>query len=372
MGNERHKIRNTAGMFDLLKGITMLMVIFVHTYSLFPDSFLFQNTYQADLEVIKKMDVFHHLLLMAYSVFAHSLMPAFFVVSGYGIRKMDFAKCLKKQSKTLLIPYAITAGLTSILHLCTHYTLYRYFPGSFVETLRIAGGFLFGLSKPSYYFDVKIFSCGPIWFILALFWGIVIFNMLVSVVSEKYLPYASLAVAFVGWLLSLGNTVPWCVSQGLVAVFYICLGYMAKKKKWFIEGTNTKEKIILVLFGILPNAIMRFIGYMDGMADNIYPFSIGTIIVNGFMGLVCVYVFLLLNGITGVISSFLRKLGRLSIYIMCIHTIEMMGFPYYYFANNWTGNVTVGLVLLYLVRATIDVVICFVFVAIKDRLSGRN
>lgn len=368
MGRKTYTIKNTAGMFDLIKGITMLMVIYVHTYGLFPSSFIYQNTYQANLDVMMGMQWLPHLWVTLYSVFAHSLMPAFFVVSGYGIRKMDFSKCVKKQAKALLIPYAIISVLTSLLHLFSHYTLYRYFPGSFKETLRIAGGFLLGLSKTSIYFDVKIFSCGPIWFILALFWGLIIFNTLITYVPEKYLPYASLLVAFVGWLMSLGNTVPWCISQGLVAAFYICLGYLAKKKKWFTAGISTKAKVALTVLIIIPSVIIRFIGTKDGMADNVYPFGIGTIILNGFMGLLCIYVFLLLNRFTGKISSFLRKIGRLSLYMVCIHTIEMMGFPFYYFANNWTGNVSVGCALLYIIRATVDVIICFAYVAIKEKV----
>ena len=368
MSENKFKIKNTAGMFDLIKGITMLMVIYVHTYALFPNSFIFKNTYQADLDAMINMHLLPHIALTVYSIFAHSLMPAFFIVSGYGMRKMGIGKSFKKQANTLLIPYLITAALTVVLHLCTHYTLYRYLPGSIKETCRIAGGFLLGLSKTSYYFDVKIFSCGPIWFVLALFWGLIFFNILLTYVSDKYMWFAALGVAFAGWLLSLGNTVPWCVSQGAVCAFYICLGYHAKKKKWFTEGVSVKAKAILTLIIFLPNAFMRYIGYMDGMADNVYPFGIITIILNGYMGLILIYGFLFLNRFSGVITSFLRKIGRLSIYVLCVHTIEMMGFPYYYFADKWTGNVTVGCLLLYCVRAAIDIVICFVYVAIKNRV----
>ncbi len=366
------KVKNTAGMFDLIKGITMLMVIFVHTYGLFPFSFIYQNTYEANIQSMMGLMLVPHLFVTIYSLFAHALMPAFFVVAGYGIRKMTIEKSIKKQSTTLLIPYAITAVLTSILHLITHYTLYRYFPGSFKETLRIAGGFLLGLSKTSTYFGVKIFSCGPIWFGLALFWGLIVFNILLKYVQERFFLLASIGVAFVGWLLSLGNTVPWCISQGLVATFYICLGYLAKKKKWFTNDISTKSKLLILFLVILPNFVIRFIGTKDGMADNVYPLGMATILFNGIMGLVCIYFFLRLNKYNGKITGFIRKIGRFSIYVMCVHTIEMMGFPYYYFANNWTGNVSLGCALLFIIRASIDIIICFAFVALKERAIERN
>lgn len=368
MSEKKFKVKNTAGMFDLIKGVTMLVVIYVHTYSLFPLTFVFKNTYQADFESSMDLLLVPHILITIYSMFVCALMPLFFSVSGYGIRKMSFKKSVCKQAKTLLYPYIVTTIITTILHLCTHYTLYRYLPDSVKETCRIAGGFLLGLSKTSEYNGVKIFSCGPIWYILALFWGLIIFNLLLNYLEEKYLPYASLAIAFVGWLLSLGNTVPWCISQGLVAVFYICLGYFAKKKKWFTEGVSKRATIILLLLTVFPDMVIRFVGVIDGMADNVYPFSILTILINGFVGLFTIALFLQLNRFSGIITSFLRKIGRYSIYVLCVHTIEMMGFPYYYFANKWTGNVAVGSTLLYVIRAGIDIAICFGFVAIKDKI----
>ena len=114
--------------------------------------------------------------------------------------------------------------------------------------------------------------------------------------EKKKLLIAVLTVSLTGWLLSLLSfTVPWCISQGLVCVFFIYLGYTAKKKKLFTEGIDTKKKIIYAITVVIPTIVIRTLGFMDGMADSVYPFGMLTVIWNGLFCLIIIYLFLLLK-----------------------------------------------------------------------------
>ena len=95
---------SSLGMFDLLKGIGMLAIVFAHTAELYP---------------LGTGDV----TPFAFALFAYreALMAAFFIASGYGFRKRSIHKCIEQQVKTLLKPYLYTAAATTVLHCLIHH-----------------------------------------------------------------------------------------------------------------------------------------------------------------------------------------------------------------------------------------------------------
>lgn len=361
-------IKNTAGMFDLFKGVTMLTVIIVHTMGLFP--ILSLKGVGSIRESLRYS--FSNPLFVIFQIFTTSLMPSMFIVSGYGFRKSGIKQCIKRQFKTLMIPYLITAIITAIVHLIDHYAFYHYLPGAIKETGKILGGSLLGLAKTTQYGDVMLFANGPNWFILALFWGLIVFDIVLTYVPENKLFLTVLLSALVGWILSFGNTFPLCISQGFVSVLYIYLGYYAKKKKLFTSGLTAKNWGLFVLFCIIPQLIMTCMGGYFGMADDAYGFGIISIVEQGLFSIFFLYLFLPLNRFRGKIAMFIRSIGRYSIYILCIHTIEMMGFPLYYFANNWTGNIFLGTAIFAIVRVAVVIIICYLFVTVKDFVVSRK
>ena len=365
-------VKNTAGMFDLLKGIAMISVIFLHTYELFVSA---NVSVDGERAIAENANLLSMMVDTVSGMLGRSLMPGLFVVCGYGFRKTSIKKCFEHQAKALLVPYAITMGLASVLHLITHFSLYRYFKGSLIETGRIFLGSLLGLSRTTYYFDIKIFSNGPNWFLLALFWGLILFDVILNYVPEKYIPITVFVAGVIGWLISLGNTVPFCLSQGFISVLYIFMGYSIKKKKLFTKGLGNRAALIVsayIILVLLPYGTMQFMGYADDMADSLYPFGIITIVLKGLASVLTVYLFLLLNVFRGPVSSFVRKIGRYSIYVICIHTIEMMGFPLYYFVNKCESDSALVPLVFAIVRTVVVIGICFAFVNIKGYLGNKK
>ena len=292
-------------MFNLLKGIAMFIVIFGHTYTLFPDFLINHAISETGRTRFADFSIGESTALLLYNISYCILMPSLYIISGYGSRKTSFKKNLSKQFKSLMIPYIITMLLTSALHLCTHFCLYRYFPGSVKETLKVLAGSLLGLSKTTTFGDVTIFSNGPNWFLLSLFVGMIVFNTLVSYFDKAKLLIAVLLVSTAGWLLSLLYIVPWCLSQGLISVAYIYMGYYAKKNKLFTEGINTGKKAVCVILIVVSFMTIRIMGYVDSMAGSIYPLSMLSILLDGLFGVCFIYLFLFLNRFNGFITSFI-------------------------------------------------------------------
>ena len=366
MKTEKYTVKNTAGMFNLLKGIAMFIVIFGHTYTLFPDFLINHAISETGRTRFADFSIGESTALLLYNISYCILMPSLYIISGYGSRKTSFKKNLSKQFKSLMIPYIITMLLTSALHLCTHFCLYRYFPGSVKETLKVLAGSLLGLSKTTTFGDVTIFSNGPNWFLLSLFVGMIVFNTLVSYFDKAKLLIAVLLVSTAGWLLSLLYIVPWCLSQGLISVAYIYMGYYAKKNKLFTEGINTGKKAVCVILIVVSFMTIRIMGYVDSMAGSIYPLSMLSILLDGLFGVCFIYLFLFLNRFNGFITSFIRNVGQYSIYVLSVHTIEMLGFPLYHFTENWKGGPVAGTFLFWLLRSAVNISICFLFVKVKD------
>ena len=178
---------SSIGMFDMLKGAGMLAIVLGHTAELYP------------------LQLSNGLSLTAFLVFVYreTLMAAFFIASGYGFRKRSIGKCIHQQLKSLLKPFCYTAMFTTVLHFIIHYKTFHYLPGSLSESIKVAGGFLLGLPHTATYFGQEFFSCGPMWYLLALLVGWIALDVILNIFPERYIPWAVGGAALLGWGASL-------------------------------------------------------------------------------------------------------------------------------------------------------------------------
>ena len=371
MERKKYVVKNTLGMFDLLKGVLMVLMVLAHTYGLFD----FIGDYGGFENVLASVNPIILFILLVMMIFAEASMPALFVASGYGFRKTTFKKCVQKQFKMLIIPYLVTMCAANAFHFI--YFFLRYRPGfraTTVQTLKLFVGFVLGMCNEETYFGHQIGVCGPVWFLLALFISNIIFNELLNRFEGKKLLIASVIVSLVGWLLSLGKTLPWTISQSLVAVLYICFGHMAKKYKIF---TSDKKPVVKIVAIVLISAVTLFMGVFGeyNMALNSYYFGPASIIVIGLAACVFLYLFLFLNIFRGPISEFLRKIGRMSLYVLCIHTVEIMGmgvYAQYDFVNNFKGNHYLACWIVFGVRLVLVIGGTFLFAWIKGKIDNKK
>ncbi len=371
---ERTKIENTIGMFDLLKGIAMLCIVFVHNRSVFPE-LVIAKIADVSGDIMKYMSfayglpIIGRLLFSAISAVLIALMPALLIVAGYGFRKRNIGKSFKAHSKELLLPYLYTTVVTVLFHMCLHYAFFRYLPGAVKESCKVFGGMILGLTQTTSFGELTLFANGPIWFFLAMFWALVIFNTVINVADEKHVPYILMILSLIGWGLSYYKYTPFCLSQGLIGTVYIYIGCFLKKNKSFLRDYTKKEKILIATVIIIPNIILTFFGMVTEMADNVYSLGPVTYIENGLLGIVVLYYFLRLNCLKGKVSGAIRQIGRYSLYIMCIHTVEMIAIPWYFFTDYFVDYPILGFFILYFIRLIIIFIACFMLVKIKTIIN---
>ena len=68
-----------------------------------------------------------------------------------------------------------------MLHFIIHYKTFQYLPGTIGESIKVTGGFLLGLPHTAKYFGQEFFSCGPMWYLLALVAGWVLLDVILNI-----------------------------------------------------------------------------------------------------------------------------------------------------------------------------------------------
>ncbi len=342
MQGTKSRTVNSIGMFDMLKGAGMLAVVLAHT----AENYSLQTGGGLSLTAFFPF------------IFRESLMAAFYIASGYGFRKRSIGKCVQQQLKTLLKPYCFTAVLTTLLHFIVHYRCFGYLPGSVSATVQVGGGFLLGLPHTAAYFGQQFFSAGPMWYLLALLVGWVLLNTLLNIFPENYQHYAVLGTALLGWGASLVWEVPFCLIQGAVVTPYLYIGYLAKKHRWMERPLS--QRTLGLLLGccvvILGAALVTRTTDCISLAE----WSLGpvSILLDGAVGYLFIRLFLRLSRGGGVIVRFLEAVGRRSLHIFCIHTVELIAIPWYLFAARFVDRPVTGLLLQYLISLASIWLVC--------------
>lgn len=267
---------NSIGMFDMLKGAGMLAIVLGHTAELYP------------------LQLEGGLSLTAFVgfIYRETLMAAFFIASGYGFRKRSISKCIHQQLKSLLKPFCYTAVFTTVLHFIIHYKTFHYLPGSMTESIKVAGGFLLGLPHTATYFGQEFFSCGPMWYLLALLMGWILLDVILNIFPERYIPWAVGGAALLGWGASLVWELPFCLIQGAVITPYLYLGYLAKRQHWLDQPLSRRMSCILWAAVLLIPAAALATRRTDCVSMAEWSLGPISILLDGLAGLLFIRLFL--------------------------------------------------------------------------------
>lgn len=159
--------------------------------------------------------------LGAYGKYLHRLiysfhMPLFFLISGMFIRPRPVGEALKKYGRAYLVPYFLVSligiGIVILLQ-----------PG-FAKDCAL--GMLWGSHDlPARYFGLgHDVSCGPQWFLFALFSGCMTYSLISKIDSALGRWMAALSIASVGIIVGRIYPLPFSICQGALVVVYLMIG----------------------------------------------------------------------------------------------------------------------------------------------------
>ena len=330
MEGTKPRTASSIGMFDMLKGAGMLTIVFAHTAELYP------------------MQAVSGLSLTAFFPFIYreALMAAFFIASGYGFRKRSIHKCIHQQLKSLLKPYAYTALFTCVLHFIIHYKTFQYLPGTIGESIKVTGGFLLGLPHTATYFGQQFFSCGPMWYLVALMLAWVLLDVLLEIFPERYITPAVVGVTLLGWGVTLVWEAPFCIAQGMVSLPYLYIGYLAKKRRLFETPLSGRAKAGLIVSALGVVAGVLLTQSTDCVSLGEWTMGPLSILLDGAVGYGIIRLFLKWQRrVDGPISHAIEWVGRRSLFIFCIHTVELTAIPWYLMAAKYADHPVQGMLL---------------------------
>ncbi len=288
-------------MFDLLKGVLMILVVLRHSMVSSVDDSIFWR--------------------ILYSF----MMPVFFITSGYWMKKRKFRAGVESSARGLLKPFGVvlvTVNGIGALHRLLSHNLEEWVNVFLIPTLLVRSG--------------EESRIGTMWFVFALFLSWCLFYGAVNLWKEQgQMIFACVCGVAAGLLM------PWClpfqISQGLAGFFFVYGGYQMKKKKLLEKRLSWGTGILIA--GVWVLSIIY--GSMD-LA--VYKMDHGLLSLPGSLcgAYLTIRLFLHLNCFEHVILDKIRWMGRYSMWILCIHSVEGTVFPWkVLFAfipqNSWAG-----------------------------------
>lgn len=246
--------------------------------------------------------------------------PLFYVISGYFLNpQKKFETMVRGKIKTLILPYIYTCvamcvfgGLKAMLESQSSVSALKFW--------MFAALYGAGTTWENPFYIPQI---GAIWFLLALFQGIVITWWCLQKIEKHF--FVLLGLVGISLFISQYIWLPFSVLTGPIAAVYILLGYEARKLGFF---TKTGFSFLSIGTSLVMLAIgaWKFNGLW--LASNWYG--------NGIMDFACticgVYVVVHLSRIisqkTKILSGVLSFYGKNSLLIMCVHLLELNLFPW--------------------------------------------
>ncbi|MDF7664218.1 acyltransferase family protein [Bifidobacterium sp. ESL0763] len=286
--------------FDIAKGIAMIGVVLTH------------SILQAGPMTTVSQALFN--------VFFSFHMPLFFLLSGYFMHP-DRRFAWRKESRELLLTYAITAGLVVLIHLGFSLAARRDVPGLAVQWL-IAALYGSGANMGNSLFPMTRYI-GAIWFLLALFWAHLLVHAAYRLPAT---PVWILALFAVGYFSARHVWLPLSVQSGLTAALFVYLGCLARRHD-VLAAFRRWPALWLPTLAVWGLALWRFTGL--GMATCGFGEDPVLTIVGSIAATLCVI------GASQAIDRWLpyanralAAIGRHTLPIFCAHLLEIDDLPW--------------------------------------------
>ena len=274
--------------FDIIKGVCILLMVVGHTC----------------------------LPMVPSRIICSFHMPAFLIAAGYFAHKQSFKRIVSVGFRRLLIPYLIAYAICLILCalLCPH-----------VANTEILHSLL-NVDNPIGCLAMMDGGTLPVWFLFALFWCRLVFNLILRVKNDAVKLVICFAIPLLAVNIYTYGKWPFCLLIGLSALGFYSMGY-------FLNELNFRES--KKIWGYFPVLLMAWFVCLFSTE----PLGVWRNVYNGFYILDCLgalAIFLILYIViekgksNNRMWNFLKWCGVNSLIILCVHAIEfgLINYPF--------------------------------------------
>ena len=192
---------------------------------------------------------------------------------------------------------------------------------------------------------------GAIWFLLAMFWADIIFDIIL--LKTKHACIWVMAIAAVGYITSAWIWLPFSFQAGLTAMLFVWIGYKARQvdllNKYLDNIWALALALVLRLNSIINGGELYMVTnhYGDGLFDVLGDLGAAFVIIKLSRRLSQ-------SRLIKPISDFLSIYGRNSLIVLCIHLIELDTFPWYVISSRLPY--ALGIIVLFVLKVMLSVI----------------
>ena len=313
------------GRFSLARGLGMLFIIGGHSAA---DYLRVHTPAMAEVPT----GIFAH----AGAVFGGGVMAMFFMISGYSFFRRSPGRCFRNQRKLLLYPYMIVAAAVLITKFLLALIKHRSFMengGEMVLTY-LLGLNGFGGAK---ILGFEVDAISILWFILALFWGWIIYNGILQL-EDSRLRNALVGICVVaGWALTCITRIwVYAFPMGLLTVGYLAAGQWIRRRGWLETGCP----MWITLAAIILSLVCMAWGHVN-IAECIWGLGLVDVAGSYALGFLLMRFFYWVGSRipSGRLTDAIEMAGFYSMWILCLHAYEKVILPWYRLAEVWPYDV---------------------------------
>ena len=235
------------------------------------------------------------------------------------------------------------------------------------------GGFALGLPHTAEYFGQTFFSCGPMWYLLSLMIAWVLLDLILNIFPEAYTNWAVLGTMLLGWGICITWEAPFCIGQGMVTVPTLYVGYLAKKHKIFDKPLSRRLKNTLMGCAAAVAVLVLLTQSTDCVSMAQWNFGPVSILLDAGAGLgILSMVLWFQRRVDNFVTRGIQAIGRRSLYIFCIHTVELTAIPWYLMPQKFAAHPVLGVVLQFTLSMGSVLLFCELLLRWKDRKFRRT
>ena len=303
-------------MFDFAKGLAMLAVVFIHSGA------------------VAAFDTYPIVLIRSVVV------AIFFMASGFWLRKRKVKTGIRQAAEQLLIPFGITLGIilaVGFVHRALTHDLNDYWDVFLLPVLKRGAG-------P---------RTGALWFLVATFWTWSMYYLLMRLKNVRLRIVLVVLGAVIGTMLLHLHDYTYLIPQSLIMLPYIYGGNWIREKGLF----DKKVPAWLLAVMSVPALVLAAFGKIDVIMDAA-DFGILNIAAQLLFGYALIYVTLLINAKEWKWTEWIMEIGRHSLWVLCIHSIEMSVFPWNFLWQFADQESIAGILAHFILRSAVILVGC--------------
>ncbi len=273
--------------------------------------------------------------------------PIFYLITGYFIeKKKPINIFIREKFKSLIIPYAITCFVIVILSVIKN----ELFPTA--DRISVLKRWIYASfygAGDDYTKPFVIYQIGAIWFLLATFWGSVFLRSLLECRLVVRITFIGLWFAFCVLSRKMLFWFPWSIQASGPALLYMYIGYEARELAPILGKCSREIKLSITALSIWVwlDFIMHFKSFWLVHCD--YGRGVTDIISSLFACGCIVLISWLISQKTETIARGLAYLGRYSLFMLCMHMIELDVFPWRRVIQMMTNEPTESQILVLMI-----------------------